>query len=180
MNDARFYYSSLIASAFASLFITTGITSFVVGCSGSSNTDLTGDGGTGGGGGGGGLGGLGGGGGGGTNKPSGGGDGTSTPPSKADPGGPGLGGAGGAGGAVDAQCTFHTGGGASCDSCTAQTCCTEVKACKANSACMQIFKCAEACAGDQECVVECLETNPTGQVEAQTLARCGTNKCACK
>jgi hypothetical protein len=169
-NDARFHYSSLITSAIASLFITVGITSFVVGCSGSSNTDLNGDGGSNGGGLGG-LGGLGGGGGGGQQQQGGGGDKSATSqPSKADS-------PAGAAKPADAQCTINTYGGAGCDSCIAQSCCNEVKTCKANGSCMQAWNCAGGCGGDQDCIVECINNNPNGKDDAVTLAQCGNAQC---
>jgi hypothetical protein len=79
---------------------------------------------------------------------------------------------GGGAGASGQAC----GGSDPCLNCIQGTCATELSACSADAACMNVIQCAQSCF-DQACVDKCIATNPAGQALFYALQSCVQTKC---
>ena len=84
-------------------------------------------------------------------------------------------GSGGSGGGGGGRCQL--GSDNPCEECLATYCCDEASACGAGSACIVYLNCAEACAGDQNCLNRCAANSPAGFGDALALGVCSQTQC---
>lgn len=84
----------------------------------------------------------------------------------------GGGGGGGGGGQV---CTGFEPTDA-CETCLADSCCSQTKACFTNTPCYSFYQCASPCT-TQACIDSCRQSNPTGAADYDAYASCAQSFC---
>ncbi len=96
---------------------------------------------------------------------------TSNPPSSSS------GGLGSSSGGTVPDAGGGGGGTATCETCTRTSCKTEVATCEALPACVTLYSCVSAAAGDQAKTQACIDQDDSGLPQLQALAQCQTAKC---
>lgn len=87
-----------------------------------------------------------------------------------------AGGASSGGGDASASCAVD-GGSAQCDQCLAASCCSEITACNANTACVNLVSCEDSCNLSASCLDECQQQYPTGTAELDSIESCQVARC---
>ena len=82
--------------------------------------------------------------------------------------------AGGGGGGGGMTCSFEPQG--ACETCLAQSCCSQTEACFIGTPCDAYYECAAACT-TSDCVAVCGETNPAGRNAYEALRTCAQAYC---
>lgn len=66
----------------------------------------------------------------------------------------------------------------SCDTCTKEKCCTEVRACVESSSCDALQACLEPCPQDDDlCILTCITAHQGGADKLQGVGECASIKC---
>jgi len=88
------------------------------------------------------------------------------------------GGLGSSGAVPDAGGGGGGGGGGTCETCTRASCANEVAACEAMPACVTLYSCVAAAAGDEAQVQACVDQDDSGLTKLQAIAQCQNAKCS--
>lgn len=82
------------------------------------------------------------------------------------------------GGGLGSSGAVPDGGGGTCEACTRARCANEAAVCEAMPACVTLYDCVAAAAGDEAQVQACVDQDSSGLAKLQALAQCQNAKCS--